>query len=165
VQRALLVFFFGAGASIAACTRRDPPVRSSRADAAASSGPLPAPSQSAAPLATGPERQRQPKSAAECRQACNGEWSAHGLTGVISCLCRTRDIGNDCRDGAECEGECLLDPVRTELVSAGPPAMGRFIGKCSEFTTTFGCVRRIPKGAKQQGPVELSDPPPEICMD
>jgi len=164
-QRWLLLSLVGAGALIAACTRRDPPVRTSRADAAASNGEVAASSAGAAQRAASPERQRQPKSADECRQACNGEWSAHGLAGVTSCLCRTRDVGNDCRDGAECEGECLLDPVRTELVSPGPPAMGRFIGKCSEFTTTFGCVRRIPKGAKQQGPVELADLPPEICMD
>jgi len=83
----------------------------------------------------------------------------------VSCLCRTTDLGKDCRDKAECQGECLLDPVRTDVVSKGPPATGYFIGKCSEFVTTFGCTRRIQEGTKGRGPVDLNDPPPAICLD
>jgi hypothetical protein len=136
------------------CTRQEPPSNNASTRAA----PLPAPS-------VGDKRQPKPRSAQECQKTCNGEWSAHGLSGVLSCLCRTGDSGKDCRDKAECQGECLLEPLRSEVLSPGPPAIGFFIGKCSEFVTTFGCARRIQAGTKDRGPVDLSEPPPQICLD
>lgn len=148
-----------------ACTRQDLPSKTSSAGTTATTPSTPPDTASA----TGPTSARpgnaKPKSAEECRQSCNGEWAAHGISGVVSCLCRTSDAGRDCRDKSECRGECLLELVRSEQVSPGPPARGYFIGKCAEFVTSFGCLRRIQSGAKSAGPVDLSELPPEICQD
>jgi hypothetical protein len=149
-------------AAVSACTRQDFPSKTSAASAAPAAAPDTAGTTSSTSARIGSAK---PQSAEECRQSCNGEWSAHGITGVVSCLCRTSDAGRDCRDKSECQGECLLTPVRTEQVSAGPPATGYFVGKCAEFVTSFGCSRRIQAGAKSAGPVDLSQPPPEICQD
>ena len=101
--------------------------------------------------------------------ACGGEWAAHGLVGAqqgtMSCLCPTVDGGKRCRDGAECQGECLTDGVDHEVTAAGPPALGFFVGKCSRFRTTYGCHRVIASGALQSSPVPLDQPPTEICAD
>jgi hypothetical protein len=83
----------------------------------------------------------------------------------VSCLCRTTDAGKDCRSKSECQGECLLEPLRSEVVEKGPPARGYFIGKCAEFVTSFGCARRIQADTQSQGPVDLSEPPPQLCLD
>lgn len=149
-------------ATFMACTRQDVPSKAATGTAPASAA---APVEATSPASTRADGAK-PASAEECRKTCNGEWSAHGITGVVSCLCRTNDSGEDCRDKSDCQGDCLLaDPVRTEKVSDGPPARGYFIGKCAEFVTTFGCVRRIQPGAKTAGPVDLSEPPPAICLD
>lgn len=164
-KRPLLNLVLLAGSCwLAACTPREPAPRAAVADAAPSAAPSVAPSAAPEPVAK-PVQPDRPQSAEQCRQTCNGEWSAHGLAAVVSCLCRTRDFGKDCRDRADCQGECLLESVRTEVRNPGPPALGHFIGKCSEFVTTFGCVRRIPLGARERGPVDLSELPPAICMD
>ena len=101
--------------------------------------------------------------------ACGGEWAAHGLVGAqqgtMSCLCPTVDGGKRCRDGVECQGECLTDGVDHEVTAAGPPALGFFVGKCSRFRTTYGCHRVIASGALQSGPVPVDQPPTEICAD
>src|SRR5216110_3273672 len=80
---------------------------------------------------------KPPSTASECK-ACNGEWGVHGLVQVESCLCRTHDSGRRCRDGAECEGECIAQPGAVEVVDPGPPRRGYFVGKCSEFDHLFG---------------------------
>ena len=97
--------------------------------------------------------------------ACGGEWAAHGMRGTMSCLCPTPDGGKQCRDGVECQGECVTDGAAHEVTTAGPPALGFFIGKCSRFHTTYGCHRVIAAGALQAGPVPLDRPPTEICAD
>src|SRR5581483_5767445 len=85
--------------------------------------------------------------------ACGGEWAAHGLLGAqqgtMSCLCPTVDAGKRCRDGVECQGECVTDGADHEVTAAGPPARGFFVGKCSRFRTTYGCHRVIAAGALQ----------------
>jgi hypothetical protein len=101
--------------------------------------------------------------------ACGGEWAAHGSLGAqqgtMSCLCPTADGGKRCRDGGECQGECVTDGAEHEVTSAGPPALGFFVGKCSRYRTTYGCHRVIASGALQAGPVPLDQPPTEICAD
>jgi hypothetical protein len=79
------------------------------------------------------------------------------------CLCRTHDAGRDCRARTDCEGECVLDPVRGEVVEPGPPERGYFVGRCAEFVKTFGCQRLLAE--KPSAPVVLSEPPPQICID
>jgi hypothetical protein len=106
---------------------------------------------------------REPRNAAECR-ACNGEWGPHGLLQAESCLCRTHDSGKSCRDGLECEGECVVQDVKTEVVEPGPPRRGFFIGQCSEFDHVFGCNKLLMDGTAAK-PTSLEEPPGEVCVD
>jgi hypothetical protein len=105
-----------------------------------------------------------PGTAAECR-ACNGEWGVHGLVQVESCLCRTHDVGRRCRDGIECEGECIVQPGVVEVTDQGPPRRGYFVGKCSEFDHLFGCLKLLMDGTAARGPSALDEPPGEVCID
>jgi hypothetical protein len=125
---------------------------------AAAPGPSQAPTPSdqdgeLAPVAKG----TQPQSAEECRAACRGQWGRHGLARVESCLCRTTDSGTTCQDGADCQGECIVDEAAAD--SPLPPA--GLVGRCSEFVMMFGCWRRIPKGA----PISAGELPPKVCLD
>ena len=106
-----------------------------------------------------------PQTAEECR-ACNGIWGRNGLSETPSCNCRTHDGGKRCRDGDDCEGMCLLldDPER-EIVEAGPPARGYFMGRCSDVTTPFGCVRVLDRGIRSKGAQRLDSPPAVLCID
>lgn len=106
----------------------------------------------------------EPTTDEACR-ACAGEWSVHGLAIQPSCLCPTRDVDKRCRDGAECEGQCLADGGEREVTVAGPPARGYFVGKCSRYRTSFGCHRYIAAGASRANPVPLDEEPGQICAD
>jgi hypothetical protein len=53
----------------------------------------------------------------------------------------------------------------TEVVSAGPPSKGYFVGRCSELVTVYGCNRIIDRGVRQRGPALIADPPQAICVD
>lgn len=99
-------------------------------------------------------------------KACNGLWGVHGISPTPSCNCRTTDGGRRCRDGAECQGLCLVaeEPER-EVVEAGPPARGHFVGRCSETVAVFGCTRSLERGAASRGPVALAEPPAQLCAD
>jgi hypothetical protein len=101
---------------------------------------------------------------ASCQAKCNGELRK-ALKGRIVCVCRTKDAGRTCRDGNECEGECLADGARKEVTAEGPPQRGFFIGNCSEFKSAIGCYRVIPSGTLKHGPIPLDEPPPTICID
>jgi hypothetical protein len=107
-----------------------------------------------------------PATAKECR-ACRGDWGVHGLAGVPSCNCRTTDPGKRCTDGNECQGMCVAAPdePEREVVEAGPPARGFFVGRCSELVTVYGCNRLIERGARARGPVPLVEPPTMLCVD
>jgi hypothetical protein len=83
----------------------------------------------------------------------------------LSCLCPTGDAGKRCRDGGECQGQCLGDDGATEITAAGPPPVGYFVGQCSRFRTSFGCHRTIATGALKTGPVPLDQAPAQICAD
>lgn len=112
-----------------------------------------------------PPRFEGPKTKAECEQTCNGKWGEFGMRRRVTCLCRTKDNGKDCRDKNDCEGQCFLDEVRSEVVEPGPPARGYFIGRCSEFMRFAGCKRLIAAGTKARGPVELAQLPSPLCVD
>ena len=101
----------------------------------------------------------RPKTKEAC-EACQGKWGIHGLAEVASCICRTRDSGRSCRDGADCEGQCLAETGDFVVVEKGPPAKGYFKGRCSEFDTTFGCFQTIPEGASKKGPLLARKTPP-----
>jgi len=97
--------------------------------------------------------------------ACRGLWAVHGISEVESCICGTSDGGRSCRDGAECEGQCIADDGKFEIVERGPPPRGFYVGRCSEYDTTFGCYRIIPHGARGRGPLPSDDAAEHICVD
>jgi hypothetical protein len=104
-----------------------------------------------------------------CR-ACNGVWGRHGLAGhqegaKESCICAAKDAGKECRDGADCEGQCLANDARFEVTVQGPPARGWFVGRCSAMVFTFGCFASIPEGTRAAGPTTASERPGPICVD
>jgi hypothetical protein len=146
----LVVSIFSSFTLLIACAHKPAPAAATRA---------------AAPGAT--VASGEPATEAGC-SACGGEWAAHGIRGsqgTMSCLCPTADGGKRCRDGVECQGQCVTDGADHEVTAAGPPALGFFVGKCSRFRTTYGCHRVIASGALQSGPVPLDQPPTEICAD
>lgn len=99
-------------------------------------------------------------------QACNGVWGVHGIAKEESCVCRTTDGGKRCRDGGDCQGMCIAaDNAEREVVQAGPPARGYFVGRCSDMVTVFGCNRIIDRGAAAAGPIVLGEPPQTLCVD
>jgi len=120
---------------------------------------LPAPATTIAPRRAAP-----PQSERDCK-ACNGDWGVHGISPTPSCNCRTSDGGKRCKDGSECQGLCTAadDPER-DVTDPGPPARGFFVGRCSRFSTVFGCYRPIDAGAGSK-PVDLTEPPQMICAD
>ena len=87
--------------------------------------------------------------ARESCEECNGDFGAHGMLGIVGCLCRTADAGRPCDDGNDCEGKCISGDTGFT---------------CSEFTTVFGCHSYLPKGWSH----ETHTPPvkvPHICVD
>jgi hypothetical protein len=105
----------------------------------------------------------------EACRSCDGVWGKQGIAQIEGCNCRARDAGRACRDGAACEGQCLLgDPPEKEVVGPGlalQQTAGYFIGHCSDRVTVFGCVRVLPRGFSSHGPVPLDAPPPMLCID
>jgi len=115
--------------------------------------------------AQAPRPAARPKTREACA-ACNGSWGRHGLSEVESCLCRTKDGGRPCRDGADCEGLCLVgDDAKLEVVDPGPPARGFFVGRCSEYEGVFGCLRVISRGVRDRGPQPAERAVDEMCID
>jgi hypothetical protein len=102
-----------------------------------------------------------PRTQEEC-MACRGKWGTHGLAQVPSCLCRTTDAGKRCHRRSDCQGLCLAEEnVEREIVEAGPPAKGYFVGHCAEFDPIFGCMRVL----DQAKPGPLDEPPAMLCID
>jgi hypothetical protein len=132
------------------------------APAPVAAGPVSPPAAVAAAAAPG----GPPRTPEECR-ACRGDWGVHGLAPTPSCNCRTTDAGKRCTDGADCQGMCLAaaGAAGREIVEAGPPARGFFVGKCSEMVTVFGCNQLIERGARARGPVSLDEPQQMLCVD
>ena len=121
------------------------------------------------PTATATPTARAEKTRPQTRQACDacrGDWDRHGIAEVEGCICRTKDAGKTCRDGADCEGQCLVaDDAHFEVAGAGPPPRGHYVGKCSEFETTFGCFRMLDRGARAKGPLPAEEAARHICVD
>jgi hypothetical protein len=117
------------------------------------------------PLAPAVRRSRaRPQTELDCK-SCNGAWRVHGLAQTPSCNCRTSDAGKRCRDGIECEAQCVAaDSPEQTVIYPGTPPRGFWLGRCSEFETVFGCYRPIADGAGGE-PVGLTEPPPMLCVD
>src|SRR5688572_22534815 len=165
-MRAAILFALGITLGLTACSRNGPNSPKDAATPGSQSGvatrtevqiptgtvpeaPPPEPADAGVPTASDAAAQT-PDSGVDPRaacKACSGEYRRHGLLPEESCNCRTRDHGKRCRDGRECEGQCLADRPQLEITSKGPPQLGFFVGTCSEFVTTFGCHRIIQNGA------------------
>ena len=97
--------------------------------------------------------------------ACGGLWGVHGIEQIESCICRTSDGGEACRDGSECDGVCLVDDrAQFEVVSSDPP-VGSFVGVCSDYNTVFDCYRILPPGSSTREPLPEEDAADDICVD
>lgn len=89
-------------------------------------------------------------------EKCKGVWGRFGVNKYESCNCQTADAGKECRDGNECEGECIY--VRHD-------SEGREVGVCSPESKLKGCVQIVMKGQSQLKP---KIPPPRkipTCFD
>lgn len=127
------------------------------------SGPSVAPSPPATPAAA--VKPPRPTTKAGC-DACKGLWAVHGIAETESCICKTKDAGKACRDGAECEGTCIVaEDAKFEVVVPGPPPRGFFTGRCSDYDATFGCHRSIAGGARAKGPVVAEEAVQHLCVD
>ena len=90
----------------------------------------------------------------------------HGIEQVEKCICKAKDGGKACRDGAECEGSCIVqDDAKFEVVEAGPPPRGYYVGRCSDYDTAFGCHRVIANGTRGKGPQSADDAAQRLCVD
>ncbi len=117
-----------------------------------------------------PEREAR---LAACR-ACSGQWGVHGLSGVESCNCQTRDAGQECRDGNECEGQCLYERSE-EIRKASQSCSGgtcnvtlravRLVGRCAPYRVTFGCHSYVPDGESERAPRIGAVHVPYVCAD
>jgi hypothetical protein len=122
----------------------------------------PAPATAHGGAAPAPTRAPAPKTEEGCR-ACSGKWGIHGIEQTPTCLCRTHDVGRRCRGKDECEGDCLGDAGEREVTQPGPPPLGFWVGRCSEFHATFGC--HVFLQARAGEPVRLDVPAEQLCAD
>jgi hypothetical protein len=143
---------------LAACCKKTPPPANP-----ATAAVLQAPASSKPEARSGAPGDR-PQTKEAC-DACRGEWKRHGLADVEVCRCRTKDGGKACRDGKDCEGQCIAGDDDFIVADKGPPARGHYQGKCSEFDTTFGCMRVVPEGASKRAPLPADDAADHICID
>lgn len=89
-------------------------------------------------------------------EKCNGAWGRYGVNKYEGCNCQTTDAGKECRDGDDCQGECIY--VRHD-------SEGREVGVCSPEQKLKGCVQIVMKGQSQLKP---KLPPPRklpTCFD
>jgi len=103
----------------------------------------------------------RPQNKEACDQ-CGGLWGIHGIEPVESCICRTKDAGQSCSDGSECEGACIVaDDAIFQIVQPGDPPLGFFVGRCANYDTTFGCYRI----GTAQSAVPAEEAAEDICVD
>lgn len=89
-------------------------------------------------------------------EKCSGVWGRWGVNKNEGCNCQTTDHGKECRDGNDCQGECIY--VRHD-------SEGREVGVCSPEQRLKGCVQIVMKGQSQLKP---KLPPPRkipVCFD
>jgi hypothetical protein len=134
-------------------------------DAKPTSGPAPT-APSPTPAAAKPTAKRPPPTTKVGCDACGGRWAVHGISETESCICKTKDGGKTCRDGSECEGNCLVaEDAKMEVVQQGPPPKGFFVGRCADYDATFGCFRMIQAGTRAKGPAVAEEAVEHLCVD
>jgi hypothetical protein len=89
-------------------------------------------------LPSDPESESPPPLSSGCRfemdrtecEARNGVFAeAAGILQLPHCFCRTDDVGETCDHNPQCQGLCVTEDIDATS------------GNCSEFKTTFDCVR------------------------
>jgi hypothetical protein len=68
-----------------------------------------------------------------------GTWHSFWITGD-NCNFLTKDNGTQCRDGSECEGECIRDETVQWNESTN------ITGRCSAWRVVYGCHRLVENG-------------------
>lgn len=106
----------------------------------------------ATPTATLLVRNPTVAAARERCRACKGDFGGHGMSGIISCLCRMPDADKPCSDGDQCQGKCISTPKGF---------------RCSKHRTVFGCHGYLPRGwsRKPKPKHGLGRRIPSICVD
>lgn len=152
-----------AAAVVSGCcgTKTPPPAKQpATASATAAAGATASPTAAATPAP------RTPPATEEACKACNGAWAQHGISQTFSCNCRTSDGGKKCSDGSDCQGMCITaDTPERDVIEPGPHPRGYFVGRCSATSVVYGCNRIIDRGAATHGPIDLAEPPQQICVD
>jgi len=84
-------------------------------------------------------KQTEPKDKASCEKV-NGYWVAGG---VNYCVLKTADAGKVCSDPTDCEGKaCIADLTKeqwSQAESNPDKLLSNVTGKCTGFTSTYGC--------------------------
>jgi hypothetical protein len=102
----------------------------------------------------------------EACDACQGIWAVHGIESEATCICKTSDEGQECIDGKDCQGECLLDEdSEFHVMDQSDPPRGYYRGHCAAYDTTFGCFRHIADGIGGQVPLTAEEAGENICVD
>jgi len=102
----------------------------------------------------------------EACDACAGIWGVHGIEPVASCICRTKDAGQSCTDGSDCQGACIVDDdAPFEIVAPGDPPRGTFVGRCADYDTTYGCYRVAPRRDEASSPLPENEAAQDVCVD
>jgi hypothetical protein len=98
--------------------------------------------------------------------ACGGIWTVHGILPSESCICPTIDAGEDCVDGRQCVGQCLVnDRSEFQVMERTDPPRGFYVGTCSPYDTTFGCHRVIPHDIDELLPLPAEEAAITLCID
>jgi hypothetical protein len=106
----------------------------------------------------------RPQSKEAC-DACNGLWGEHGIEPIETCICATKDAGKNCMDGDQCEGQCIVTDETLEVTEPGETPRGFYVGRCSDYDTTFGCYQVAPSGTLEHGPHAAGEGLDDICVD
>src|SRR5256885_14189612 len=101
------------------------------------------------PLPSG--KTERPTSKEGC-DACGGLWDIHGIGDSETCICPTKDAGENCTDGQQCEGACVVTDDALQVTEQGDAPKGYYVGHCADYDTTFGCYRVVPNGVLERGP-------------
>ncbi|MBI5939301.1 MAG: hypothetical protein HY859_02630 [Caulobacterales bacterium] len=84
---------------------------------------------------------------AQCR-AKGGTVGLVGMFGTPACIIPYSDAGKACRDGSDCQGQCIVD-------LDGPPGSGpkpgdQTTGQCQKDDQQFGCFATVVDGKAAQ---------------
>ncbi len=87
-----------------------------------------------------------PEITKEYCERTGGYWTVLGLFPQQQCNFKASDVGKDCQDNGDCEGECIasLTPEQEKALNSGKSISTS--GHCSEFIVTKGCLPFVKHG-------------------